>query len=130
MGDSAWMTESGFWMAGLKTLAMLCIVLGLLILVLLIMRRLFDQRQRCGPGKMIRVLSTQHVSPKGRISLIDVAGERLLIGITPEAITMLGKVRGSGTLPGVQESETLDGKGLFQRLLGMRLDHGSGSKAS
>ncbi|MBW2107909.1 MAG: flagellar biosynthetic protein FliO [Deltaproteobacteria bacterium] len=125
------MTESGFWMAGLKTLAMLCVVLGLLILVLLIMRRFLYQRQGCGPGKIIKVISTRHVSPKGRISLIDVAGERFLIGITPETITMLGKVHGNGMLSEVHEGEVLGrGKGFFERLLNMRLDNGSGSRSS
>lgn len=86
------MYQPDLWGAGLKTLAMLCIVIGVLILVLFLMRRFLSLREGPWQGQLIRVLSSYHVTPKERIVLIDVAGEKIVIGITPENITSLAKI--------------------------------------
>ncbi len=86
------MYQPDLWGAGLKTLAMLCIVIGVLILVLFLMRRFLYLREGPWQGQLIRMLSSYHVTPKERIALIDVAGEKIVIGITPENITSLAKI--------------------------------------
>ena len=112
------LTQSDIWLAGVKTLAMLSIVLGCLILVIYLMKRFFYQRNGLGQGNLIRVLSTHHVTPKGRVALIDVAGEKLLIGITSENITCLGKIEPSQDLDRLEAAEKkTTGNRLFERLL-------------
>lgn len=122
------LTQSDIWLAGLKTFAMLLIVLGCLILVLYLMKRFFYQKGGLRQGNLIRVLSTYHVTPKGRVTLIDVAGEKLLLGITPENITCLGKIEPSEALAGLEETEQKNtGNGIFEKLLSRSLRGNAGS---
>jgi len=80
---------------GLKTAGMLLIVLALLIGVLYVMKRFsFFQRESTGE-LLIRVLSTKHLSPKERIEVIEISGERIVVGISPNNITFLTKLKDS-----------------------------------
>ena len=89
------MFELNLMSTGLKILAMLFIVLGLLVLVLYIMKRFFSFRQGVKGDLFIKVLSSLHLSPKERIEVIEVSGERIVLGITPGNICFLTKLKGS-----------------------------------
>jgi flagellar protein FliO/FliZ len=118
-------------MAGLKTLGMLSIVLGCLILVLFLMKRFFYQRNGLEHGSLIRVLSSHHVTSKGRVALIDVAGEKLLIGITSENITFLSKIGPSEVLARLEAKQSSgSGNGIFEKLLARSVKGRSGSVES
>ncbi len=81
---------------GIKTLAMLCIVIGLLILVLYLMKRFLFQRGEAKGDLGIRVLSSLPLSPKERIEVVEVAGEKIVLGVSPGSITFLTKLVGTG----------------------------------
>jgi flagellar protein FliO/FliZ len=86
------MSELNLIGTGLKTVAMLSIVLGLLVLVLYLMKRfLFINRGTKG-DLLIKILSSLHLSPKERIEVIEISGERIVLGITPGNITFLTKL--------------------------------------
>ena len=116
------MYQPSLWGAGLKTLAMLCIVVGILILVLFLMKRFLYFKEGPGHGQLIRVLSSYHMTPKERIALIDVAGEKIVIGITAENINCLAKIEKSEALKQIENTKTLgtDG-GLFTKFLASSL---------
>ena len=77
---------------GVRTVAMLFLVLGLLIFVLYFMKRyLFKGRNPKG-SLFIKVVSSLHLSPKERIEVIEVLGERIVLGVTPGNISFLTKV--------------------------------------
>ena len=78
---------------GLKTLAMLSIVLGVLMVVLYFVKRLIVFKRRIKGDLFIKVLSSFHLSPKERIEVIEVSGERIVLGITPGNISFLTKIR-------------------------------------
>lgn len=87
------------WGSLLKSAAMLSIVLGLLVGTLLLIRRFF-YGSGAGIGKgAIRVLASCQVGPKERILLIEATGEKLLIGVTPHAVSRLSKISGDSTPP-------------------------------
>ena len=110
--------QPDLWGAGLKTLAMLCIVLGILILVLFVLKRFSYLKQGSGRGQLIRVLSSYHMTPKERIALIDVAGQKLVIGMTPENITCLAQINEAEVLERIEGAKPPGGKGgLFGKLL-------------
>ena len=91
------MSELNLISTGLRTVAMLSIVLGLLVLVLYLMKRfLFINRGPKG-DLLIKILSSLHLSPKERIEVIEISGERIVLGITPGNITFLTKLE---DLPG------------------------------
>jgi len=109
-------------------LAMLSIVLGCLLVVLFLVKRFFYKRNGIGQDQIIRVLSSHHVSPKGRIVLIDVAGEKLVVGVTQENITCLGKIEQSQVARHLEKAEPLGkSKGGFEGFLTTLLKRKSGS---
>ena len=77
---------------GLKTISVLFLVLGLLILVLYIMKRFLFLRRRPKGDMFIKVLSSLHLSPKERIEVIEISGEKIVLGITPSNISFLTKL--------------------------------------
>lgn len=116
---SSVMSQPDLWGAVLKTLAMLSIVVAILILVLFLMRRFFYLKGASSHGQLIKVLSSYHMAPKERIALIDVAGEKVVIGITPENITCLTKIEKPEALARIEESEAplVPGYGRFAKFL-------------
>jgi flagellar protein FliO/FliZ len=99
------MFELDLMSTGLKTLAMLFIVLGLLILVLYFMKRFLLLRQGRKGDSFIRVLSSLHLSPKERIEVIEISGEKIVLGITPGNINFLTKLSDLG-----EKNETMHGE--------------------
>lgn len=81
--------------ATLKTFAMLCVVLGLLILVLYLIKRFFYLRNSSRDEKLIKMLASFHLAPKARVVLIEVMGEKLVVGVSQESIRILTKIGGS-----------------------------------
>ena len=78
------------WETAIKTLAMLSIVLGAVVLFLFLIKRL---TLRSGYGQSgIKILSSCYIAPRKQILLIDVMGERLVLGVTAERITCLAKL--------------------------------------
>ncbi|HUU39808.1 MAG TPA: flagellar biosynthetic protein FliO [Desulfatiglandales bacterium] len=80
---------------GIKTVAMLFVVLGFLVLVLYLMKRLLLLRRGSKGDAFIKIISSLHLSSKERIEVIEVSGERIVLGITPENITFLTKLNDS-----------------------------------
>ncbi|RLB83802.1 MAG: flagellar biosynthetic protein FliO [Deltaproteobacteria bacterium] len=112
------MSQPDLWGTGLKTLAMLCIVVAVLILVLFLIKRFSYLKHGSGHGQFIKILSFHHVTPKERIALIDVVGEKIVIGITPENITFLTKIEKSEALERIESPEATGAAGgLFAKLL-------------
>lgn len=71
---------------------MLFIVLALLILVFYIAKRFMENKGIKGNKEFINVLSVHHLSPKEKLILLDVVGETLLIGVTPNQISKISKI--------------------------------------
>jgi len=110
--------QPDLWGAGLKTLAMLCIVLAILIFVIFLLKRFSYLKQGSGHRQLIRVLSSYHMTPKERIALIDVAGQKMVIGITPGNITCLAQINKSEALERIEGAKPLgENGGLFGKLL-------------
>ena len=115
---SQMMTQPELWGTGLKTFGMLCIVLAILVMALFLMKRFFYLKNGFGNGQLIKILSSHHLTPKERITLIDVVGEKIVIGITPESITFITKIEKSEALDRIESIEgTRAPHGVFAGLL-------------
>jgi len=111
-------SQPDLWGAALKTSAMLCIVVAILILVVFLMKRFFYLKDGPGHGQFIKVLASYHVTPKERIALIDVAGEKIVIGMAPGNITFLTKIEKAEALERIKSLETAGAPhGLFASFL-------------
>ncbi len=80
------------WASLLSSAAMLFIVLAVLVGVLLLMKRLANQRGGLTEKGMMKTLATMPVAPKQRIALVEVLGEKYLIGISPQSITHIARI--------------------------------------
>ena len=77
---------------GLKTMAMLFIVLGFLILILYLVKKFILPKGKAQGDMLIKVLSTLHLSPKERVEVIEISGEKIVLGVTPGSISFLTKL--------------------------------------
>ena len=77
---------------GIKTMAMLFIVLGFLVAVLYFMKKLSLLKQEKKDDGIIRIVSSLHLSPKEKIDVVEIAGEIIVLGITPGNINFLTKI--------------------------------------
>ena len=79
---------------GIRTLAMLFLVLGLLMGTLYFLKR-FSLRSRMAQGEMgIKLLSSLSLSTRDRIQVVEIAGERIVLGVSPGGITCITKLAG------------------------------------
>lgn len=86
------MIEPGLINTGLKTIAMLFIVLGVLVLVLYTMKKFMSPKRKGKGDLIIKVISSLYLSPKERVEVIEISGERIVVGITPGNINFLTKL--------------------------------------
>ena len=89
-------TVPDLWVMMLKSLGGLCIVLGVLMGVLYLLKMLTQQKGRPREGEMIRLLSSFYLAPKERILLMEVLGRKILIGVTAQGITRITEFENTG----------------------------------
>ena len=89
------MLEMDLISTGIKTIAMLFIVLGFLFLVLILIKKYVSPKTKVKGDLSINVLSSLHISPKDRIEVIEVSGQRIVLGVTPGRINFLTKLQGA-----------------------------------
>ena len=97
------------WDSLLRTLSALVIVLLLMAAVAMAARRLLGQR----PGQssrhaLVRVVASEYIAPRKTISLVSVAGDYLIIGITATDLVPLGRVTDSQKVQALLSSSTPD----------------------
>jgi flagellar biogenesis protein FliO len=79
--------------AGVKMFAALLILMGGLLLALRLLKRLgLLQGALTGGPEVIRVLATRHLSPKSAVTVVEVGGRVLTLGVTGERIACLDKM--------------------------------------
>jgi len=76
----------------LRMLAALCIVLGGLLAAFYVSKRLFRRDVGKSNEKLIRVLGNSYIGIKKSISLIEIPGAVLVLGITSDNISLLAKI--------------------------------------
>lgn len=75
-----------------KLFAGLAVVLGVMLIVYRFAKeRLNKSNAFSGKGKLINVIATQYLAPKKAVMLIEVAGERLVVGVGEE-INLLARI--------------------------------------
>jgi flagellar protein FliO/FliZ len=104
----------------LKSFGMLLLVLAVLILVLWLLRRYFSHPGAGGQQGVIRMIASLYVAPKERIALVDVLGQKLLIGITPQQISFLARIEDEEDVCEARMAENASA-GFFKALLKRKL---------
>lgn len=102
------------WITALKSMGMLFIVLSVLIAGLYGMKRLFYLGGNYSQSGVIKTLSSRYIAPKERIMLIEVLGEKILIGVTPQSINCLARIDQNGKFE-IKSDDT--SSGFFRNIL-------------
>lgn len=91
-------------MAGIKMVLVLLVLLGGLLAVLYAVRRLSGARHF--PGRPIRVLASSYLGPRKVISLVEIPGKILVLGVTKNDIRVLDKIDDEGVMARFRTSDT------------------------
>ena len=76
-----------------KMILVLGVLIALLLIVLYVVKRfLLKKTGKGGQDQSIKVITSAYVGPKKTIALVEVAGERIVVGITSDNISMLTKL--------------------------------------
>jgi len=79
--------------SGMKMISMFALVLGLMFLIFFGYKKYVLKNTAFGGGdKLVSVLGTWFLGPKKNISLVEVAGEVLVLGVSQENITLLTSI--------------------------------------
>ena len=87
------------WITMLKSGVMLCIVLAVLFLVLYWMKRFLSGQSGIRGQGIIKQIASLHLAPKEKVVLLDVLGQKILIGITSNSINCLSTIEAEADLP-------------------------------
>ena len=123
--DAVQAASPELWGTMLRSFGALLVVLAILILVLWLIRRYASLQGTGGQQGIIRMVASMYVAPKERIALVDVLGEKLLIGITTQQISFLARIEDDKDLCSGRETEAPGG--FFKALLRRKLKTASGS---
>lgn len=70
--------------------------------VVLVLLRMVQRRLTRGAAKPVNVVTRQAIAPKASVVIVDVDGQRFLLGVTEQSVTVLN----AGTAPVPEEIET------------------------
>lgn len=119
--------------SGVRMVSALAITLGLLLFTFYLLRRFFSKKGGViGSRGLVRVISTTHLGNRGSLVLADVAGEKLLLGLSAQTITLLAKIDRQETLEKIAavEKDTQPGKSFLWYLEAFRSKHGGRREGS
>jgi flagellar protein FliO/FliZ len=95
-----------FFAAAIKMIVVLGILVGVLILSLYAVRKLSGRRDAQARGQLIRVVATTYVGVKKCVSLVEVPGAVLILGITNDRINLLHKVENGNIVEEISAHES------------------------
>ena len=84
--------SADIWAAFARTSAMLALVLAVLVFGFYLIKKFSGVRGAKAGKNFIRVLCVHHLSPKEKLVLVDVLGDKILIGVTPASISKISSI--------------------------------------
>jgi flagellar protein FliO/FliZ len=89
-----------------KVLAALVLVLGGMGIFFYLTKRVLRKEGSGSGGRMIRVLASQYVGLKKNISLVEIPGAILVVGVTADRIRLLTKIVDKTILDQIHDHRT------------------------
>lgn len=104
-----------------KMIFALTMVLGLFFLALHGARKLRALQEKACGSNLIKILATKGIAPKKYVSVIEVGGEIIVLGMSESSVSLLTKMDRSQILPSSggpgEDKHENDGKALFRFLM-------------
>ena len=89
----------------IKMLTALGVVLGGMLLVYYFAKRILKRQVGSSKRKMIRILESSYIGVKKNISLVEIPGAILVLGITNDNISLLSKIESQEIIEGYKKVE-------------------------
>ena len=83
---------SEFDMNSIKMLTSLIIILGAIVLLFFLLRRLRLSPLMNGRSPVMRILGTLNLAPKRAVALVEICDQWLVVGIGTENVTLISKI--------------------------------------
>ncbi|MDY6791186.1 MAG: flagellar biosynthetic protein FliO [Thermodesulfobacteriota bacterium] len=87
----------------IKMLTALGMVLGGMLVVYYFSKRILKRQAGHSKGRMIKVLESSYIGVKKNISLVEIPGAILVLGITNDHISLLSKIENQEVINGCKE---------------------------
>lgn len=85
-------TDPDIWLAFTRTFGMLFIVLALFVLAFYLFRKFSGMGIKGSGDTLIQVMAVHHLSPKEKLVLVNVAGQAILVGVSPSGMSRLAQL--------------------------------------
>jgi len=72
-----------------KVIGGLALVTGLMVLLVIWLKKLGVSQNTLKQGSLIRILDTRMIGPKKYVSVLQIADQNIVVGVTDQQITML-----------------------------------------
>ena len=105
-GETGLTSTPDVFSSAVTMISALAITLGILFLIFFCLKWFFSKRGgTLGSRELIRVISTSYLGGKRSVVLADVAGEKLVLGLSPQTITLITKIESDEALERICASE-------------------------
>ena len=99
-------TSPDVYSTAIKTFSILFIILAVILTVFWLIKRFWPKGSGfMGSDQWIKVIATTYIAPKKMVTLVEVAGEVLVLGLSDGQITMLTKVANEQMIHHLKESQ-------------------------
>lgn len=76
----------------LKVVGSLALVIGLMLLLLLLLKKIGLGKGNLKHGPLVKILDTCMIAPKKQVTLLEIGGEYVAVGVTDQQISLLTKL--------------------------------------
>ncbi len=94
--------------SGFKMFYTLALVLGVMFLVFFIFKKTVWKHSLGGDKQLVKVLGSGFLGPRKTISLVEVAGEILIVGISGDTITLLSNIKDEKKIEKIKSDQNGD----------------------
>jgi len=77
---------------GVKTMAMLFVVLAFLLITLYVFKRFTNFHTNTAGDISIKTLSSLSLTPKDKLQIVQIEGEKIVVGVSPSGINYITKI--------------------------------------
>ena len=110
------LVDTGSLLLSFKVIGGLALVTGLMVLLVIWLKKLGLSQKTLKQGSLIRILDTRMIGPKKYVSVLQIADQNIVVGVTDQQITMLTELDAGPALK-IEEGQENNTSETFSSLL-------------
>lgn len=105
-GETGLTRAPDLFSSAVRMVSALAITLGILFFIFFLLRWFFSKRgASAGSRGLIRVISTTYLGSKRSLVLAEIAGQKVVLGLSPQAITLLTRIDSQESLERISAAD-------------------------